>query len=487
MTNYTGYDRYGNYRTRYRCLEIGGCTYYASVEGESFDLNTTYYTLDVYSGASVATPDQIGVVSHVVIRDYFRNQEMMGYFTDVSLARNQAFTNLFDANGNYIQSGTCTTYGGCTYYRLIDTPSQLDTSINYYYKVTRDTNIIVIDEDVNGSWGTSITKPVTVTSLYNGTKYNATWNFAPSNNIFVTYTRYLTCRNDTTIENVYIATSQARQNVDPSSGATEANYFYGAYNNVKLGRGITADGDNVNFIAALGGSNGTSSSTIGSSSAPTTYSFRVESGVYSTGGIFNGAYSGSGLGQSNITAYLDVTGIYGNDYDRITNNNSKLIVADSLSPTWGMYIHSRNDTDPAFVITYKSGSYGTGKYDKVSGIYVGGRSYGQQYMPRVGYIEGGYFYNVIGGPLTPQSTANVNTTFKIPKETRAGNIPDLPSRCGGRPAAQREGPSPGDPPHPRDLRPPACRALGSPHWALPSPLGSPALQTPVWQPKGSRR
>lgn len=89
--------------------------------------------------------------------------------------------------------------------------------------------------------------------------------------------------------------------------------------------------------------------------------------------------------------------------------------------------------------------------------------------------------------LTITSLSMRTCGLKIPKETRAGNIPDLPSRCGGRPAAQREGPSPGDLPHPRDLRPPACRALGSPHWALPSPLGSPALQTPVWQPKGSRR
>ena len=67
----------------------------------------------------------------------------------------------------------------------------------------------------------------------------------------------------------------------------------------------------------------------------------------------------------------------------------------------------------------KSGKYGSARPTNVNnndsaysyGIYVGGRQGGANYTAREGIIEGGWVYNLIGGPLAQSSNANYNDSY----------------------------------------------------------------------------
>lgn len=62
-------------------------------------------------------------------------------------------------------------------------------------------------------------------------------------------------------------------------------------------------------------------------------------------------------------------------------------------------------------MTVKSGSFGTAKGDHTSGIYVGGRGGGTQTMARSAKVEGGYIYNLIGGPISATTRGTVNDIY----------------------------------------------------------------------------
>ena len=70
-----------------------------------------------------------------------------------------------------------------------------------------------------------------------------------------------------------------------------------------------------------------------------------------------------------------------------------------------------NEYYPGLKLTVKSGSFGTSKVDHTSGIYVGGRGGGTQYMARSAKIEGGYIYNLIGGPISANTHSEINDIY----------------------------------------------------------------------------
>jgi hypothetical protein len=118
------------------------------------------------------------------------------------------------------------------------------------------------------------------------------------------------------IDNMTISSGQNPSELTPTNatGNTTQRYFYGSWFNVKLGRGLAKNGSYTTFIAALGGNN----TATGSSSNITKYRFIVESGFYSSLSVTGGNYT-----RNN---YINGEAVYGNDYDRVLKDNTKLDV-----------------------------------------------------------------------------------------------------------------------------------------------------------------
>ena len=318
----------------------------------------------------------------------------------------------YDENGVLQTSGTCSTNGGYTCYELIQ---YYDSNGNeniasegdiYYYLVTRDTNIIVMNQGMSTTWSSSQTKPFTLTSVYNGTDYrdSVTWNIASSNWWGLSGIS-VDCYNDTVIENIKISSGTTFSSDDtmPTGTTGTAGTLYASWNNVKLGRGIIRNGNYINFDAVLGGAN----SATRSSSNITKYRLTIESGFYNNLGLANGNTS------STTANYIEGQGVYGSDYDRASNNNDNLIISYAATGSWGGVYYSSTLTSIGFDLTVKSGKFGNNKYNAFAGIYIGGRgnSNGKHYTARRVKYEGGYTYNLIGGPITGQNRASYNDSY----------------------------------------------------------------------------
>ena len=165
----------------------------------------------------------------------------------------------------------------------------------------------------------------------------------------------------------------------------------------KIGRGIIRNGNYQNFASIVGG--GTSGAG-GSASNTTKYRLIIESGYYNSTALVNGT-----SGSAN---YVEMKGIYGNDLDRVKENNNNLDVYYCAGGGWGGNINSTTTTTTAVSLIVKSGSFGSGKYDYTTGIYVGGRSGGTHNAIRAITVEGGYIYNLIGGPLSGNNRSELN-------------------------------------------------------------------------------
>ncbi len=388
------YDANGNLQTgNCRCRDWGGCTYYELVESEYYDENITYYELN----GSMQVVDPSGLpfeTEEAFFNDYNDDSLMTGLFRIVTIPNSGSLAGFYTEDGEYLSSGTCNSAGGCDRYELIgyrndeDELETLDREEDYYYLSTRDTNIIVMTGNRSDAWSSSEDKPFTLTGIHNGTNHNATW----STNVVVR------AFNDTNIENINALTSQSQNNSDPPTGTGTIRTFYGNWQNVRLGRGIQS-GNNATFQTVLGGNNNAT----GSSGNITKYRLIIESGNYSTFSIGNGG--------GTATNHLEARAIYGNDYDKVTNNNDNLDLNYCASGSWGGNVYASSNTGIIFDLVVKSGSYGSSQFDYTTGIYVGGRRGGTHYAARRVKVEGGWIYNLIGGPLTASNRGNLNDSY----------------------------------------------------------------------------
>ena len=375
------------------------CTYYDRIEGENFNKNNTYYEL---RDNNMQLVDNDSLDREAIVDDSFINGNMSSFYRKVNISSG-SIVGYYDSNGNLMTSGTCNTNGGCEYYELIQyykedgTEELFDENETYYYLVTRDTNIVVVTGNISGSWSNTSDKPFTVTALDNGTLYNSTWNVNSAVN----------CYGDTRIENITIYYETNINDIyNPPTRTNTAGVLFGRYNNVKIGRGIKRNGTYPNFGAVVAGNGGNS----GSNNNPTKYKMVIESGIYNSISLSTGASK-----YINSTLYLKNKSVYGNDYDRVNKNNSNLDVYYCASGSWSGNVYgttnNRNSTDIVFDLTVKSGTFGSSKYDLTTGIYVGGRFGGNHYAARRVKVEGGYIYNLIGGPLTGNTRSGVNDIY----------------------------------------------------------------------------
>ena len=378
-----------------RCYSFSGCTYYAKIESSDYDSSITYYEL--LNGSMTVHEPQI--VETIEINNIADVTNLAGYYREVTLNQGDSISGYYDSLGSYQTSGTCTSTS-CIYYELLQfynsegDINRLVDGENYYYLVTRDTNIIVLGANQNSVWSSTNTKPFTLTGVYNDTNYNSTWDVSGL---------VVNCYADTTIENITISSGQTKTTGEsvPGSSTSTSRYIFGRWNNLKLGRGIKQNGSYTNFNYVLGGY----SSSTGSSDSVTKYRLIVETGLYNSISM-----SAGGVGTS-YTNYIEARAIYGNDYDRVKEDNDSLEVAFNVSGSYGGVYYASTTTGISFDATVKSGKFGTNEYDYTTGIYVGGRNGGTHNSARRIYFEGGDTYNLIGGPLTNSNRYNYNDSY----------------------------------------------------------------------------
>ena len=375
------------------------CTYYQRITNENFDENNTYYYLDNgYMNELDNSTIEREIISEGVNTDLI-DANMSTYYQQVFLNYGESQIGFYNEKGE-ATTGTCNSYYGCTNYKLLQYYNDageeeiFDSNKEYYYLVTRDTNILVINKTMDGYWGNNGNYPFTVTSLHNGTKYNVNWKVNNGVN----------CYSNTVIENVEIYTTYSRENnYAPYSGSGT---FNGNYYNVKIGRGIAQNGNYLNFKGVIAGND----SSIGNNNNPKKYKFILESGIYNSVSLSTG-----NRGSYNLSLYLNNKSVYGNDYDKVIKNNTNLDVYFCASGSWSgiVYANTNSTTNKniAFDLIVKSGTFGSSKYDLSTGIYVGGRNGGTHNSARRAKVEGGYVYNLIGGPLSNSSRKSINDIY----------------------------------------------------------------------------
>ena len=397
------YDVYGEPLYGDYCNTQGGCYYYTHATG-TYNRNTTYYKLD-------GTMQVYHIQQYTVYNSEVPvGNSIAGYYREVTIPSGTSRVGYFDSNGNSYQSGECTSYGGCSYYELIpyyDNNGNRENVIQntiYYYLTTRDTNIIVMTGDVTGTWGSGQNKPFTLTGLNGNTDYsqNNSWNVRNA---------YIQIYADTRIEHLTVYGADYI-NGDTSPSVRSNNYstspqtsgIFGNYYNLKIGRGIKQDTEDVTTFTYVAGGNNTN--TGGSRSNLTKYTLIVESGFYNNLSLTSVSYT-----RYTRTFYVDVVGTFGNDLDRVKKNNDNMLVRYCLSGSWSGNVYGESVTKPMLHTIVKSGQYGENKYDYAAGIYVGGRGSGGHYSAREILVEGGYIYNLIGGPLSQESNKEYNDSY----------------------------------------------------------------------------
>ena len=391
---YSGYNSQGRHQNNTRCWQ-NSCTYYVKINNESYDENNTYYYLN-NGYMTVLDPSRLNIHCEDIVDTSFDNQIMAGYFIAREFSYNASYDGYYNADGKMV-SGRCTS-SSCTYYEYLQNTADnlFDRNNTYYYMATRDTNIAVLTGSFQGNWTSS--KPFTFTGLYNGVKHSTYWHPETSGGgWWGSNETKVNIYNDTTIENLEIySTTRKTNNYAEASNAIIANWH-----NLKIGRGIRQNGSYVNIESIVGGDSYT-----GSSGNDSTYNLLIESGVYNSASLTHDANTNS---WNSDTDYVNATVVYGSDYDRVIGNNSNLEFYYCVGGSWGGDIYSSSEVGMKTIV--KSGSFGTGKYDLTTGIYVGGRYGGTHYTARQIKVEGGWIYNLIGGPLSASNRSNVNDTY----------------------------------------------------------------------------
>lgn len=373
------YDLNGNHITaRSTCNTNGGCTYLTPNTSTTYNANTTYYIVD-----TSMTPAAVSVADvHRMAIDYYNNGgSAAGYFIRVTSGSDNIYSN----TGQKLSScsGTC--------YKLLQySDGNLDNNTTYYYLTTRDTNIFAPNSTNTITTGNiSTSSPMTITGINEGIDHSSSRTIQLSSD--------WTIGNDIRIEFITFYVSSTTTNVTNFNTGNSYYKIIGNFKNVKLGRGLRRNGNNLTATSFVGGNSSSTSSL-------TKYTLIVESGFYQ---------NGSATGYSSYNHYVQGSAILGSDYDRISNDNDNLIVYYCYAGSWGSTLSSTDSTTntydvPAVYTTIKSGSFGTNKGDYAAGVYVGGRSGGTHYALREVLVEGGYIYNLIGGPASASARASKN-------------------------------------------------------------------------------
>ena len=362
-----------------RCRTNGGCDYVRPNGNAAYSGSREYYRAIANGNNATLT------------RVYPSKQSSVSYYNSTDDAAGLFIRVTSGTQDIYSSNGTKLTTCGSSCYKLLQYGEQnVGTTATYYYLPTRDTNIFAPSSTstiTTGNISTSL--PMTITGINGGVDN--------SSNRTIQLSADWTIGNDIRIEFITFYVSSTTTSVTTFNSGTNYYKIIGNFKNVKLGRGLKRSGSNLTATSFVGGNNSSTSSL-------TKYTLIVESGFYQ---------NGSATGYSTYNHYVQGDIILGSDYDRIASNNNNLIVYYCYAGSWGSTLASTNSTTntydvPAVYTTIKSGSFGTNKGDYAAGVYVGGRAGGTHYALRAVMVEGGYIYNLIGGPASASARASKN-------------------------------------------------------------------------------
>lgn len=406
------------YMNNTTCSNNEGCTYYVKVDYDTPDMSLTYVTLTKRNSggwwddstyidekqAPINTVHKKGdsyEICHKELREAFNTT---GYFYKFDMMSFDDKSLFYNGRGQNCSVASCS-YGDT--YKLIQNSDSYSSNYDnldkerLYYLVTRDTNILLLSNSGNLSNYLSTSKPMTITASYDGSSISSSRYLAVSSDS-------MNLRADMTIENVYIN----GQNSNSVSETINTKYALNASSyNLKVGRNILHTNPR-NYYKNLNTIIGTSNR--GSSTNYETYKVIVESGVY------NALLTAYGIGSSN-SYYVHAQMVYGSDYDRVNNDNTKLSVYfNALASIAGNY-NSDDKVTPSSDMVIKSGRYGVYKSgnnlvlnsnEAAYGIYVGGRS-GTHYSNSLRRLTmlGGEVNSLNGGPCVETNLSTNSTAF----------------------------------------------------------------------------
>ena len=376
-----------------RCTTRGGCPYLTLNDTSDYVQGTSYYELTFPNPPNAVVRSHTPIYTLNITPYFDSNQIVAGNYQRVTVYNGGSVEGLYDGNGNLMHgncSGTCNYYKLLQYYDEYGNVNYAQGTTQYYYLVTRDTNIMILSGTHDGF---SITKPVTITGINGNNNTGGTirlsWNSMVANA-------------DARIEHLNITTdTSASASLTSSSSYVSTDALVGNYFNFKVGRGIS-QASNRWMKGVWGGTFRTSSFTKGSASDPYHFSLIIESGKY------NNIYQYESTGARG-TLYVYSKTYLGCDIDRALNDNDNLNVYYSFQGHGGtVTVRGNDNTSKLYDIYVRSGSFGTSKNGLYSGIYVGGRGatiYGYRRIT----VEGGYIYNIIGGLGSVQATQDLNS------------------------------------------------------------------------------
>lgn len=416
--NFTGYyNEYGNYYYgTYNCRRNRTCTYYAQTSDVDYNPSKTYYYL-VQNG----TGFRVYQVTNANLRPILgfdpidNGTNMTGYFFKKDINNDDASL-YYDASGINCSEATSSCTSNNTYKLVqvgdteasyygdsVDENNNVIPGLNpgdYYYLVTRDTNILVLTSNANANAVTSNNgQPFTVT---------ASNQSANSNNTNIGTSRInggyrLIANSDMTIENInfgYTAPRGTAENSD-SIGTTD-NGIYANFYNFKIGRNVKHN-TNANTRIGEGFFGGDTDSDTESSYRK--FKVIIESGVFRY-------FVGGGAQAKNYYLYEKV--ILGSDFDIANDNDdSKLRFYFSTISVYRGNLRTEDLTKSNVSFVVKSGRYGKSSsnqydanYDR--GIYVGCRGYADDYGLKTMKVEGGDINVINGGPGNDSSVEGKN-------------------------------------------------------------------------------
>ena len=384
------------------CRSNRNCTVYIRQTAGSPYVATENYFYS--SGGSMHSVDPRPVTYTYEANDLYTGMNMAGFYEQKTISGSRV--GYVDENGAQL-TGTCnncTVYERILYYDENDNENIVDINKDYYYLVTRDTNFVYLNSysttASNNYW--TNTRPFTLTSYYYDTSYSNPID-SRSSAYYNTQT-YMNIQNDTRIEYIRMYSSQSSNESDSTTSSSLANttnvsgYIYGRNKNLKIGRGITRRSTSyMSAIAITGGYNNTSSV------SNAKYKLIVESGNYTYSGVVS-------LRANATLTNPDIYAIYGSDYDRVNDDNSKLEIAKTLYADMA----SRPSCTPVYTngttLIIKSGAIGSflNTDDNTNGIYTTSNSRAVTSCHQTLIIEGGRINNIYGGPGPSDSMANYN-------------------------------------------------------------------------------
>lgn len=410
---YGGYYLSGsNYRysSSRMCFSWGGCEYYGLTSDETMVEGKQYYFFESAGGSNYRRVNatflyhRAGETGVICTKkpgfSFDKTGNAVGFYykKNVGTDDRSLYYNQLGQNCSKVSCSNGNTYKLLQYSDDYAVNFSNYSITDYYYLVTRDMNILVYHDRSVYFRDLMTNRPYTLTSSYDGSPISSNYSV----NVSTTE-----LESDMVIENINIrgTSGQGYDGID-TSNTLDANAY-----NLKIGRNVeNTNGVYNNIFTGIYGT-----STGGSSNSNLdTYRVMVETGVYN---YLVTAYSTSRYSR---TYYIHGIMVYGNDYDRVSHNDSNLIVYfNALASASSSSYNNSDKTVPSSEMIIKSGMYGMKNIsnklehsdDSAFGVYVGGRStthYSNSL--RTLMLWGGDINALNGGPcvengLTSNSTA----------------------------------------------------------------------------------